>query len=1155
MSDTEPLSPTSGTADEGTRELARGHVFDGRYEIQRRIGSGGMGVVYTARRLILDDIVALKQLAPLSSSHYNKTRFLLEARAAAHIRHPNVVEIFDFGEPPEDAPYIVMEYLEGPTLAEVLQRGRLPVERALEIFAPICAAIEAGHRRGIVHRDLKPANIILAKSDDGREVLKVLDFGLAYVSIGSASRLTKTGAIVGTAKYMAPEQARGEDVVPSTDIFALGILLYEMVTGELPFVAKTPILTALKISQGEYTPPDEIVPSLPRSIVQAIHRALRQDPTKRPQSAEQLARMAEGPMNARSGNAAASQTSGTAVSAEPAASEAEGAGDLAFDHFVGRERQLRRLREEYEKAAGGSGRIVLVTGDAGIGKTRMVEHFVDQLHAKTTAVVLWCRFFDYAGSRPPAFESFLESLHHSGEVDAVQRSVQQALEIRGRPGSDDQRWRIFTAFTEAFAARAAGRPLVLVFDDIHWASNTDLDLIDHLQRSLAKRGTLVIATAREGESRTGSQADLGGWIVRLGARRAHAVLGLQPFDNREIRSWLDQGFGHIRIHPHDVKRIGQATGANPYCVAEVARQLVADGIIDWQEGWYCQPLDAVELPETVNNLVRARLRNLDQDTLEMLEVAAVIGDEVRFETLQLATGQREDLLEDLIERACSQLLLTDDGVSSGNDYRFRTASSRQVLYGDLPRSKRRRAHRQVVAALHALYHDDLERQAPILAYHHHAVGDWQETLTWSLHALSDALERSDNDAAADVQQLAARALTDAAAVTQTERDHFDHLTGILYRRLGRLEAAKASLLRTVEPPVEPALGLAAQLELARCHLDLGDAEAAVATTRRAEQAAGEQHSAELQLEARMLRASCWLRLGQSERAAQLLDRLLAELGERSSASLRSRAHRERAWALLKSGAFSEAQEHGRRALELARLAGDLLAQHHALSAQAAVRGESGDPAGAVPLHRRALELARRLSLRRREAIDLANLGEQYYELCDPQRALMDFKKALAIFVEIGDRACEGDCRVNLGRAMLALGDGSQALAMLQRGRAQCEATGRTEYTGLALLYEGQAHLALEDPVAAGAAYAQAQARFAELRSHYLWRADLGRAQAASAEGDQATALQMARIAAQRVAAQRSQLPPEGDTSGFEQASQAVYDLLAKLEPQRHRPRE
>ncbi|MEM7357182.1 MAG: serine/threonine-protein kinase, partial [Acidobacteriota bacterium] len=639
MGDTEPLSRVVGPRDVRALDLERGRVLDGRYEIRRRIGSGGMGVVYAARRLALGDIVALKQLAPVSDSQYNRSRFLLEARSAAHIRHPNVVEIYDFGNSPDQPPYIVMEYIEGPTLSQVLRRGRLPVARALEIFHPLCSAIEAGHRRGIVHRDLKPANIILATSDDGLEIVKVLDFGLAFVAAGGAERLTQPGSIVGTARYMAPEQARSEDVTPATDIFTLGILLYEMVTGQVPFLAKTPVLTALKISEGEYEPPETLVPSLPRPLVQAITQALRQDPAQRPLTPGELARQAaEG--DARSATAVPTKPAGDSLTAAPQADRPADLEALSFDHFVGRERQLRRLREELDHAVRGPGRVVLVVGDPGAGKTRLVEHFTAQIQAEQPAVVLWGRFFDYGGSRRPPYESFINILREGSKGQADDRRIRIATEAAaaGRLDADSGRWRFFTAVTEAFAARAEQGPMILALDDIQWATSADLELIDHLQRSLGHRRTLVVVTARESDTRPESGTELASWILRLGARRAHAQLAVGHFAEGEIRTWLHQGFGGLHIHPRDLKRLATVTGANPYCLVEVTRHLLATGAIDWQDGWRCQPLDDVALPETVANLVRTRLQGLSKGLRQVLETAAVVGAEMRFETLQKATG-------------------------------------------------------------------------------------------------------------------------------------------------------------------------------------------------------------------------------------------------------------------------------------------------------------------------------------------------------------------------------------------------------------------------------------------------------------------------------------------------------------------------------------
>ncbi len=1175
-------------------------MLDGRYEILERVGAGGMGVVYRARRLMLDDLVAVKALAPQSGSGDDRSRFLLEARAAAHIRHPNVVEIYDFGDPPDGAPYIVMEYLKGPTLAQCLRDGPLPVERALEVLAPICAAVEAGHRRGVIHRDLKPANIILTASDDGREVVKVLDFGLARFD-AAGPRLTGSGAIVGTAQYMSPEQARGEEAQPASDVFTLGVLLYEMVTGVAPFLGKTPLLTALAVSKGTYRPAGEVVPEIPGRLASAIDRALEVDPVRRPETPELLARLAEAGVSrhlpalpgtasgafqpsaaqpsaaqpSAAGPSAAQPSAAQPSAAQPSAAGPSAAGPSAaqpsaaqpgdfsgahgddtwpaapaFDHFVGRQRQLLRLEQEYETSVRGSGRVVLVVGETGIGKTCLVEHFARRLSAADPpAMVLRGRFFDYAGSRPPPYESFFDMLRSGSEPGVSGARIREMLAAETAGEAEGRGWRIFTALTEAFAARAGTRPLVLVLDDVHWATGADLELIDHLHRSLAHRRTLLLATARELEPRpnrrSGSAAELARWLDRLAARRAHAVLALSAFGENEVRDWFERGFGGLRIHPQDLKRIAHASGRNPYYLVEIARHLLDTGAIEWRRGWVCRPLAEIELPATVVSLVRTRLDEVGRPLRELLELASVIGDEMRVETLRLVSGMKARKLEALVDDAIGLRLLSDAGVSSGNDLRFTGATLRRVLYRDMPRRRRLKAHRRVVEALETLYRDDLDRLAPVLAYHYHAIDDGPRTLSWSIQALADALDRSDNDVAEKVLARARDAL-DAAPAAPADRERLDLLAGTLHRRLGQFDEA-ARLLRSAQRSDDESLSVAARLELARVLLDRGALPKALDTARSAARAAHGLGERRRELEARMFEATCLLRLGQNREAAARLDRLLATFDDGDPASIRSLACRERAWAELKSGAFDEAQDYARRALALAREAGDLLAQHHALSALAGVFGESGDYASALPYHRRALELSRRLSLRRREAIDLANLGEILFGAHGPDQALDHFRAALEIFVEIGDRACEGDCRVNVGRAMLARGAVAEALAMLERGRTLCEATGRTEYAGIASLHEGEALLAQGSAGAASAAYARAQECFAPSDSHYLWRADLGRARAELAAGRVDQAREHARSAAQRVAAQRARLPAEVDASGFEQAAGAVRELLAELE--------
>jgi beta-lactam-binding protein with PASTA domain/predicted Ser/Thr protein kinase len=267
-------------------------VFDGRYRVVRKLGSGGMADVYLAEDEELGRRVAIKIL---NDRHANDEqfveRFRREAKNAAGLSHPNIVSIYDRGEA-EGTYYIAMEYLEGRTLKELLvKRGPTPMAVAIDYARQILAAVGFAHRNGIVHRDIKPHNVVVAP--DGR--LKVTDFGIAR---SGTSQMTETGSIIGTAQYLSPEQAKGAPVTPASDIYSVGIVLYEMLTGSVPFTGDTPLEIAMKHLSAIPEPPSEHRPEVPHELDSIVLRALAKDPDDRYQSAEEmdadLARAARG---------------------------------------------------------------------------------------------------------------------------------------------------------------------------------------------------------------------------------------------------------------------------------------------------------------------------------------------------------------------------------------------------------------------------------------------------------------------------------------------------------------------------------------------------------------------------------------------------------------------------------------------------------------------------------------------------------------------------------------------------------------------------------------------------------------------------------------------------------------------------------------------
>jgi eukaryotic-like serine/threonine-protein kinase len=252
----------------------------GRYRIERTLGFGGMAVVYLAHDEELHRRVAIKVLAEhLAGDDNFRARFLQESKLAGRLSHPNVVQVYDAGET-EGSPYIVMEYVPGDTVAE---RGKLSHAEAVPLALQACAGLQHAHSAGLVHRDVKPANLLVREDD----VLKVADFGIARAA--ELTRLTQHGTVLGTAAYLSPEQAAGEEVTTATDIYSLGAVVYELLTGRTPYEFESLAELAAQQTGGVITPLRDLEPSVPEPVEAAVMHALAREPRFRPMSAADFA--------------------------------------------------------------------------------------------------------------------------------------------------------------------------------------------------------------------------------------------------------------------------------------------------------------------------------------------------------------------------------------------------------------------------------------------------------------------------------------------------------------------------------------------------------------------------------------------------------------------------------------------------------------------------------------------------------------------------------------------------------------------------------------------------------------------------------------------------------------------------------------------------
>jgi serine/threonine-protein kinase len=267
-------------------------VIKDKYKILKLLGEGGASKVYLSERILINDQVALKMLLfDLANDPVKVKRFRLEASNTASIKHPNVIAIYDFDFTEQGIPFIVTELLRGHTLLhEMRQKGQMSLSRSVEVLLPICSALSVAHSRGIVHRDLKPSNVVLHRMDDDSEVVKLIDFGIAKSSLNSNQVNTGPGIVFGTPSYMSPEHCLGERPVDGrADVYSLGVLLFEMLTGQLPFQAASP--TALMFKHIRETPPSprSIYPDLNPQVEEIILKSLSKEPKRRFSSTLELA--------------------------------------------------------------------------------------------------------------------------------------------------------------------------------------------------------------------------------------------------------------------------------------------------------------------------------------------------------------------------------------------------------------------------------------------------------------------------------------------------------------------------------------------------------------------------------------------------------------------------------------------------------------------------------------------------------------------------------------------------------------------------------------------------------------------------------------------------------------------------------------------------
>ena len=735
-----------------------GIILNERYQLISELGRGGSSIVYQAHDTLLKREVAVKVMAPGALGTEGKINLLQEARAAATLNHPNIITIYDAGES-NDSAYIVMEKIPGTSL---VSHKLTSMEEIIRIAIGICEALGYAHNHGIVHRDLKPENILLTPEGE----VKLGDFGLARSVV---SRITSSGAIIGTTFYLAPELAMGTGYDGRADLYALGVMLYEMTTGQLPFSGDDQLAVISQHIHAPLAQPRARNLEIPPALDELIIKLLQKDPERRPACANDVIEIL-GEIDIQEIDFYADD-------------QPQLLARISGGRLIGRKMEMQKGKSLWNRALAGQGQMLLISGEPGIGKTRLVRELITQ------AKVLGGRVLEgtcYIEKGIP-YAPFIQMLRRFFELDDNQGinlpdfviadiiSLSPAFrlfypDINPESPLDDpiaEQARLFDNIVIFLAALGDRKPILLVVEDIHWADSGTLALLRHLARHTRHRRVMILATNRDMQPHEAHSFH----EMHLDLNREHLLnqIRLPRLNLEETRELLELLFSE-GITSEFQQTIFTETDGNPFYIEEVCKALVESGRMYFKDGqWHRPSIAELGIPNNVRVAIQSRIMALPAETQDILLQAAVLGRAFEVEVLKLATGQEKKTIIEALDNAVMAQIIDEIGSGGDGNFSFVHALIPSTLVEGARSLKRQALHHRAAEAIKQLNPEDFEA----LVYHYDHAGEEQNAAAYLLKAGDRA-----------------RALY----LHQEAIQHY-HRAVEYYRQVGELEEAARTLMK------------------------------------------------------------------------------------------------------------------------------------------------------------------------------------------------------------------------------------------------------------------------------------------------------------------------------------------------------------------------